>query len=96
MKKYFLLMCFLLVGCIPSQAYFSHRQNGKDIYVAKCGGAFADISYCYRQASEACNGNFAVMREAIENTGSNIDVAPVSMAATQNNFFDRLLMFYCK
>ena len=88
MKKCILILCLLLSACINTVTY-SHRQNG------------VDISLCYRQASQACNGNFEVLNASVENAGTvnNMSVqtgmTPM-LYGTQDNVLNRSIMFYCK
>ena len=100
MKKCILILCLLLSACINTVTY-SHRQNWVDVYVARCNGSFVDISLCYRQASQACNGNFEVLNASVENAGTvnNMSVqtgmTPM-LYGTQDNVLNRSIMFYCK
>ncbi len=102
MKKYVLLLCLLASACINlNPVTFSHRQNGRDIYIVRCNSPYFDISDCYRNASQACNGNFEIFNTSIENAGVTTDMqvqsglAPL-LSGTQNYAINRSLMFYCK
>ena len=98
MKKYVLCLFVLLSGC-GTWVTFSHRQNGADIYTAQCNGAFVNISFCYRLASQACNGNFEVISSSVENAGSSgqIDMTQLmGPSYSTTPMINRSIMFYCK
>ena len=85
MKKCILILCLLLSACINTVTY-SHRQNGVDVYVARCNGSFVDISLCYRQVENA---------GTVNNMSVQTGMTPM-LYGTQDNVLNRSIMFYCK
>ena len=113
MKKYLFMALFLTSACSlglsTEQLYFDADGNG--VYQATCNGGRRSIGDCYKLAAQQCLGNFEIIEQDKNVTGSysSFDgdsrttanfagalVGAYTGSGVTNNFIHRSIIFKCK
>ncbi len=107
-KLKFILPTLLLSACslgLYSEPLYN-MPDGKTVYQATCRGAYRSLDDCYKLAGQQCMGNFEIINQASEVTGTmdsfNGSFNPITTYQSFNggyssqSLINRTLIYRCK